>query len=180
MTHFIKNLLFIIPYVLFIALLSPLHPFPSLSLASEPEVQQEPAPQKYVGSTLISDEWRLFLTHEMFMRRQDGAMALWNSDLTIWITQFNIKESKVSLLADIRKRIPEGSKITIDENNNFYHLLAFEQPETSPPEKDHQPLVIIGHGVSDSSFVILELTCKSAETAPAAYKLLRSLEHKIQ
>ncbi|MDH4317768.1 MAG: hypothetical protein OEV64_05215 [Desulfobulbaceae bacterium] len=114
------------------------------------------------------------------MRRQDGAMVLWNSDFTIWITQFNIKQSKISLLDDIRKRIPEKSKITIDENNDYYHLLTFEQPETNPPGKEIQPLVIIGHAISDTSFVLLELTCKSPEKAPEAYKLLRSLEHKIQ
>ena len=134
--------------------------------------------QRIIGTTNISDNWRLFLPHEMFMLPNEKSQVFWNDDLTIWITQFNNRQSKISLLTEIRKRIPPKAKISIDENNEFYHLLVFEQSSYTNPEGHEQPLTINAHAIADDSFVLLSITCKKSDVTPSVYTLLKSLQYK--
>ena len=145
------------------------------SKTEKPKTQK----QQIIGTTNISESWRLFLPHEMFMLHKEKSQVFWNSDVTIWITEFNNKQSKISLLTEMKKRLPPQAKITIDENNEFYHLLVFEQSSSTDSKGHKQPLTINAHAIADDSFLLLSITCKKPEVTPAIYTLLRSLEYKM-
>jgi len=113
------------------------------------------------------------------MLPKEKSQVFWNKDLTIWITYFNNRQSKISLLTEIRERVPPKAIISIDENNEFYHLLVFEQSSYTDPEGHEHPLTINAHAIADDSFVLFSITCNKPEIAPSAYTLIKSLQYKM-